>query len=240
MRKYGLIGFPLSHSFSPAFFEKKFKDLGIHDCEYLAYPIQHVLEVQQLVSDGICGFNVTIPYKEDIIDLLDELEPSAEKIKAVNCVKVINGRLIGYNTDTYGFQHSLIDLIGMQFNGKALVLGTGGAAKAVCYVLDQLGIEYDIVSRKSEYLSYQKVTKQTITDHLLIINSTPLGMHPKISEYPKLPYNAITEKHFLYDLVYNPRVSKFLEFGLSKNASVKNGEDMLILQAEKSWEIWNQ
>lgn len=240
MRKYGLIGFPLSHSFSPAFFEQKFRELGIVDCEYKAYPIQHVLEVQQLVADGIAGFNVTIPYKEDIIDMLDELEASAEKIKAVNCVKIVDGKLIGYNTDTYGFEKSLIDLIGDGFKSKALVLGSGGAAKAVCYVLNQLNLEYNVVSRKSEYLTYENLTKQIITQHHLIINTTPLGMHPKITEYPKLPYNFISSKHYLYDLVYNPKLTKFLELGISKGASVKNGEDMLILQAEKSWEIWNQ
>ena len=240
MKKFGLIGFPLSHSFSPGFFEKKFKALGLTDHEYKAYPIQHVLEVGKLISEGLKGFNVTIPYKVDIIDMLDRLDESANKIGAVNCVKNVDGALIGYNTDTYGFEHSLLSMIGPDFNGKALVFGTGGAAMAVIFVLDQLGISYTSVSRRQGLFSYEEVTDSVIKEHSLLINTTPLGMYPKISECPKIPYESITSNHFLYDLVYNPRLTKFLELGKNKNAKIKNGEDMLILQAEKSWEIWNE
>jgi shikimate dehydrogenase len=240
MNKFGLIGFPLSHSFSPGFFENKFKALGLIDHEYKAYPIQHVLEVEKLISDGLKGFNVTIPYKVDIIDMLDRLDETANKIGAVNCVKNVNGELIGYNTDTYGFEHSLLSMIGPDFNGKALVFGTGGAAMAVIFVLDQLGIPYTLVSRRQGLFSYEEVTDSVIKEHSLLINTTPLGMYPKISECPKIPYDSLTSNHFLYDLVYNPRLTKFLELGKNKNATIKNGEDMLILQAEKSWEIWNE
>lgn len=238
MKKYGLIGYPLSHSFSPAYFDEKFKALGLKDHEYKAYPIQHVLEVEAIIASGVIGFNVTIPYKEDILDMLDEMDECASNIKAVNCVKLVNGKLIGYNTDEYGFKCSLIDQIGEDFDGKALVLGTGGASKAIVYVLASLGIEHTLVSRRQGLLNYTQVTEYIINQHKLIINTTPLGMYPKVDQAPDLPYSALSEEHYLYDLVYNPELSKFLNYGLIKGASIKNGKDMLALQAEKSWEIW--
>jgi len=240
MRKFGLIGYPLSHSFSPAFFAQKFQNEGITDCEYRAYPIQHVLQVQQLMEDGISGFNVTIPYKEDIVDFMDDLDSTAQGVGAVNCVKREGNKWKGYNTDVYGFKTSVLDLIGGNFNGKAMVLGTGGAAKAVLFALNELGIPYSIVSRRLGSMTYEDMTNNDIGDHLLIINSTPVGMYPKITESPKLPYDALTDQHMLYDLVYNPKETKFLEEGIKRGSKVKNGEDMLVLQAEKSWEIWNQ
>ena len=240
MKKYGLIGYPLSHSFSPSFFAKKFDNEGITDCEYKAYPIQHVLEVQQLMEEGILGFNVTIPYKEDIIDFMDDLDPTAGGVGAVNCVKRVGSKWWGYNTDVYGFKTSVLDHIGEDFDGRAMVLGTGGAAKAVLFALKELNIPHSIVSRKPGLMTYEQITNNDIAKHQLIINCTPIGMYPKITESPKLPYDALTEQHMLYDLVYNPKVTKFLEEGLKRGSKVKNGEDMLILQAEKSWEIWNQ
>ena len=240
MKKYGLIGYPLSHSFSPSFFAKKFENEGITDCEYKAYPIQHILEVQQLMDDGILGFNVTIPYKEDIVDFMDDLDSTAGGIGAVNCVKREGDKWKGYNTDAYGFKKSLLTLIGQNFNGRAMVLGTGGAAKAVLFALNELNIPFSLVSRRAGLMTYEKMTKEDIANHLLIINCTPLGMYPKVAESPKLPYDALTDQHLLYDLVYNPKVTKFLEEGLKRGSKIKNGEDMLVLQAEKSWEIWNQ
>jgi shikimate dehydrogenase len=239
-KRYGIIGYPLSHSFSPGYFTKKFHDLGLSDHEYKAYPIQHILELEDVLKQGVVGFNVTIPYKQDVIDQLDSLDESASAVGAVNCVKVDNGKLIGYNTDALGFELSLLDQIGKDFRGKALILGTGGAALAVMYVLKKLGISYQIVSRKQHYLTYESLTDEIIASNHLIINTTPLGMYPKVDQCPEIRYNAITAKHFLYDLVYNPAVTLFLQKGQNKGASIKNGADMLVLQAEKSWEIWNQ
>ena len=240
MKKYVLIGFPLSHSFSPAYFKKKFEDLGIEDCEYKAYPIPHIIEVQKLLDEHVLGFNVTIPYKQDIIDFLKEMDPCAAEIGAVNCVRNIDGHLYGYNTDEYGFRMSLLELIGDSFDGEALVLGTGGAAKAVFYVLKELGIPYNIVSRKQDCLNYEQLTPEIIDRYKLIINSTPVGMHPHNDECPHIPYEGISENHYLYDLIYNPAETLFLRYGKERGAKIKNGADMLILQAEKSWEIWNQ
>ena len=240
IKKYGLIGFPLSHSFSPKYFEEKFAKLGITDCRYDAYSLHHILEVQKLLDDGILGFNVTIPYKEDIIDFLKEMDPCAEEIGAVNCVKVENGILKGYNTDEYGFRASLLAFIGPDFQGKALVLGTGGASKAVTYVLQKLEIPFRIISRRQDYINYHDMNDELIANHLLIINTTPLGMYPHVAQCPKIPYTALTKNHYLYDLIYNPEETLFLNKGKEHGANIKNGSDMLVLQAEKSWEIWNQ
>jgi shikimate dehydrogenase len=240
MRKFGLIGYPLGHSFSPKYFGERFEKEGILDCEYKAYPLQHILEVQKVIDDNLDGFNVTLPYKEDVIDFLSELNECALAIGAVNCVKNTNGVLRGYNTDQYGFQLSLLDLIGKDFDGKALVLGTGGAAKAVYYALDQLKISYKIVSRRSDFITYEQLTPALMEEHSLIINATPVGMFPNVEECPNILYEYLTKDHFLYDLVYNPEQTLFLKKGEKMGSSIKNGQDMLILQAEKSWEIWNQ
>jgi shikimate dehydrogenase len=238
--KLGLIGYPLEHSFSPDYFSKKFQHLGIKNAEYLAYPIANITKVNEIFNNEISGLNVTIPYKEQIIPFLDELSDEAFEINAVNTIKIIDGRKVGYNTDVYGFEMSLKSLLGSKKVENALILGTGGASKAIKFVLGKLNINYSIVSRKPKYLMYSQLTDEIILQNELIINTTPVGMYPNIEECPNLPYSALSEKHFLFDLVYNPEKTLFLKKGELQNCSIKNGYEMLILQAEKSWEIWNQ
>jgi|TARA_R110000737_G_scaffold294584_1_gene301241 shikimate dehydrogenase len=238
--KLGLIGYPLTHSFSPSYFEEKFKELNIQDSEYLAYSIEEIGKISEVFESGVTGLNVTIPYKELVIPFLDELSEGAAEVGAVNTIKIENGLKIGYNTDVYGFQASLLEQLGDTKIEKALILGSGGASKAVKYVLNKLGIKYKIVSRKKIYLTYDKLDAKTVQAHKLIVNTTPLGMYPNVDNCPLIPYDGITNQHFLYDLVYNPEKTLFLRKGESAGCSIKNGNDMLVLQAEKSWEIWNQ
>ena len=268
---FGLIGHPLSHSFSKTYFTEKFEREGL-DCEYENYDIDDIALVRDV---DLTGFNVTSPYKEAIIPYLDELDPIAAEVGAVNTVKVLpNGRLIGYNTDVIGFLSSLralrsnakqpegsstkgrksnlnstnsgqVGLLPPRFaRGRndegALVLGTGGASKAVQYALRQLGIRYSIVSRsigKGDY-QYEELTPEIIQSHLLIVNATPVGMAPNINEAPNLPYDAITPQHTLIDLIYNPDETLFLHKGKEHDATTINGLTMLHAQAEASWEIW--
>jgi shikimate dehydrogenase len=239
MRKYGLIGFPLSHSFSPGYFKVKFEKEQINDAEYKSYAIDKIEKFLDLVSDGLIGLNVTIPYKEKVIPYLDQLDETAKAVQAVNTIKVINGKLIGYNTDVYGFQISLESFLEDDLPSSALILGTGGAAKAVEYVLNRLRIKYSYVSRNPAFITYSELSKEIIQNHRLIINTTPLGMSPNIDSFPSIPYDAITSKHFFYDLVYNPEKTLFLIKAQKFGARIKNGKDMLHLQAEKSWQIWN-
>ena len=239
MRKFGLIGYPLSHSFSPSYFKKKFDKEGIDGAEYLAYPIDDVRKMLNLIAEGVIGLNVTIPYKEQVIPFMDELDETAAVVQAVNTIKVEDGRLRGFNTDVYGFEMSLRSFIKEKKIEKALVLGTGGAAKAVEFVLRKLNIKFTYISRKDTYLNYKEVTQKMIEQHKLIINTTPLGMQPKIHSFPQIPYIGISEKHFCYDLVYNPEKTLFLKKAAGYGAKIKNGADMLFLQAEKSWQIWN-
>ena len=271
--KLGLIGYPLSHSFSPSYFAGKFKKLNIQDSEYLAYSIDKIGKINEIFESEVTGLNVTIPYKEQVIPFLDELSDEAAQIGAVNTIKIVDGRKVGYNTDVYGFQASLLEFLGDVKIEKALILGSGGASKAVKFVLKNLGIDYKIVSRreiseadaininesnlssisfdsqemghkefyrKEAYLTYQKLDEKMIQEYKLIVNTTPLGMYPYVDNCPEIPYEGLTEQHFLYDLVYNPEKTLFLMKGESARCSIKNGNDMLILQAEKSWEIWNQ
>lgn len=237
--RYGLIGYPLSHSFSPKWFTEKFSAESI-DATYQAYPLEHVEDILDLLANyPLKGLNVTIPYKESIIDFLDSLSDEAKAIGAVNCIDIRNGKRKGHNTDVIGFEQSLTPLL-QSHHTKALVLGTGGAAKAVNYVLDKLGIERISVSRnKSENtLTYSELTEEIISSHTLIINTTPLGMSPNEDDAPPISYDLITEKHLLYDLIYNPEETKFLTLGKQQGASIKNGYEMLVLQAKASWEIW--
>lgn len=236
----GLIGYPLSHSFSPGYFASKFGDLGIVDATYDAMPLIDIGEVAALLSSDITGLNVTIPYKEAVIPYLDEITPEAMSIGAVNTIAKRDGRSIGYNTDVYGFGQSLSAQLGDVNVERALILGTGGAAKAVKFVLDQMGVEHVSVSRTGGDLLYSDLTRKIVSQHKLIVNTTPLGMYPQVENCPDIVYDALGEEHFLYDLVYNPEKTLFLKKGQSQGASIKNGFDMLILQAEKSWEIWNQ
>lgn len=244
MRTYGLIGYPLSHSFSPAYFAGKFQKENIEDCKYYAFALAHIEMLPQLLSDNptLHGFNVTIPYKKKVIRFLDDGSSDVKKIIACNCVKIINGKLIGYNTDVEGFRQSLTPLL-QSHHTKALVLGTGGAAAAVEYVLDQLNISFVNVSRnklgKPNSISYADVNQSILNEYSLIINTTPVGMYPDVEKFPEIPYQFITPNHYLYDLVYNPINTTFLIKGKEMGAVTKNGSDMLIIQAEESWKIWN-
>lgn len=236
---YGLIGYPLSHSFSPAYFNNKFATENI-DARYDAYAIPSVEDLKTLLQEHpqLKGLNVTIPYKEQVLPLLYETDAAAREIGAVNCIKIEVGKLIGYNTDHIGFAESLKPLLQPQHT-HALILGTGGAAKAVMYALLQLGIEYKIVSRTGGDMQYADVDEEIMDKYRLIINTTPLGMYPATDTAPEIPYQYLTKEHLLYDLVYNPEETLFLQKGKQQGATIKNGYEMLILQAEVSWQIWN-
>jgi len=242
MKVYGLIGYPLSHSFSKGFFAEKFAREGIRDCMYESFPIPEIGELPALIAQypDLQGLNVTIPYKQVVMPYLDEMSPAAAQIGAVNCIRFKDGRKTGYNTDAIGFRRSLEPLL-KSYHNKALVLGTGGAAKAVQYVLENLNIPYKLVSRKAsaDSVSYEQLDASIMASHTLIINTTPLGMYPNVDAAPALPYELLTDKHLLYDLIYNPAVTAFLQQGADRGATIKNGHEMLILQAEASWEIWN-
>jgi shikimate dehydrogenase len=242
MRKFGLIGYPLSHSFSQKYFTEKFRQLQITDCSYELFPIEDIGGLKDILNDPeLCGLNVTIPHKQSVIPFLHGRSAVVEEIKACNCIRIENGRLYGHNTDTVGFEESLVRKL-QPYHRRALVLGTGGASKAVEYVLRKLQIEYKSVSRNAApgQLSYADVDEDMMYSHLLVINTTPLGMYPKVEECPPLPYEAIGAQHYLFDLVYNPARTLFLRNGEQRGAAVENGYDMLIGQAEESWRIWNR
>jgi shikimate dehydrogenase len=245
MRLFGLIGYPLGHSFSASYFNQKFHEEGI-DARYLNFPLEQVGEFRDLV-DGepeLAGLNVTVPYKQEIIPYLDHLNDSAANIQAVNTITFRRDRdrlqLLGDNTDVIGFRRSLEEHL-HKGHGEALVLGTGGASRAVLYVLDQLGIPGTLVSRTpgDQRITYGQLDEDRIARSTLIINTTPLGMHPREDTFPLLPYHAMGPGHLLFDLVYNPEKTAFLAKGEEYGARIVNGYDMLIYQAEASWEIWN-
>lgn len=242
MKLFGLIGFPLTHSFSEKYFSDKFRKEEIEECKYELYPLENVEDVRFLfeVNKELKGLNVTIPYKESVIEYLDDLDDIAQKIGAVNCIKIDEIQRVGYNTDYAGFRDSLKPLL-KKHHTKALVLGTGGASKAVVYALNEMGIQTTLVSRKegTNELTYQQLTKEIIAQHPIIINCTPVGMYPDIQLCPEIPYEFITAQHILYDLIYNPGKTLFLEKGEKQGATIKNGLQMLELQAEYAWEIWN-
>ncbi|MFN8308518.1 MAG: shikimate dehydrogenase [Chitinophagales bacterium] len=238
-KHYGLIGFPLAHSFSKKYFEEKFIRENIA-ATYENFPLESIEELGPLLKEkGLNGFNITIPYKEAVIDFLTEMDATAEAVGAVNCVKIDGEKLIGYNTDVHGFVTSLRRFIPDQ-SLKALVLGTGGSSKAVSYGLNQLGIAHHFVSRrkKAEWFTYNELTNELILEHRLIINTTPLGMSPSIA-VPAIPFPAITDTHYLFDLIYNPAITPFLAEGQKQGAKICNGMGMLHAQAERNWEIWN-
>ncbi|MFA5619708.1 MAG: shikimate dehydrogenase [Weeksellaceae bacterium] len=238
MRRFGLIGKNIAYSFSKKYFHQKFENEGIKNTLYQVFDLNSIHKISSVWElDDLEGINVTKPYKEAIIPFLDNLEVVAKKIGAVNCVKISNGEKTGYNTDAYGFENSLKPLLKPHHN-KALILGDGGAAKAVKFVLEKLKIPYQTVSRNGS-LRYSELNAAHIENHLLIINCTPVGTFPNIDESPEIPYEALTDMHLLYDLIYNPEKTQFLQFGEEKGAEIKNGYEMLVLQAEKSWEIWN-
>lgn len=241
MRHFGLIGYPLSHSFSAQFFKDKFAKEGITDAVYELYPITSLAAFPALVTNHrLSGLNVTIPYKQEVIAYLDEVSPVVAVIGACNCIHIRNGRSMGYNTDVIGFAQSLRPLL-KPHHRAALVLGTGGAAKAVIYVLKQMGIEYLSVSssNKEGSISYESLDKDILQRHTIIINTTPLGMYPHVDKLPPVPYQYIDNSHLLYDLIYNPAETVFLREGKARGATIKNGLEMLIIQAEESWKIWN-
>ncbi len=244
MRKFGLIGYPLSHSFSKGYFTEKFLRGDLPDCEYLNFPIDSITKFPEIIlnTPGLCGLNVTIPYKEQLFPYLDEIDPIARQIGAVNTIKFIQSPdkqiLKGFNTDIYGFSEALKEVL----PGKvefALILGTGGASKAVAFSLDRMSIKYKFVSRKPGHLSYNKLDKSIIIRHKLIINTTPLGTFPDVNNCPDIPFGFLSPTHILFDLIYNPAETVFLRRGREQGAITVNGLRMLHLQAEKSWEIWN-
>ena len=237
MRTFGLIGKTLAHSFSEGYFNKKFHTEDVNDAEYKNFELNNISEFTDLISKmKLSGLNVTIPYKESVIPFLDELTPQAKEIGAVNTIQFKDNKLIGHNTDTIGFSQSMHPIL----NGrsKALILGNGGASKAIQYALKTLNIEYKIVSRNSSF-DYSDISIQSIYYHDIIINTTPLGTYPEIADFPQIPYKELNENHLLFDVIYNPPESAFLRLGKTRNCSIKNGLEMLEIQAESSWNIWN-
>jgi len=241
LRQFGLIGYPLSHSFSQKFFTEKFLLENIVNAQYTNFPIDSIQSFTSLWKEhpSLEGLNVTIPYKKEVIAFLQHSSPVVASIKACNCIRKFNNELYGYNTDVIGFEKSLLPFL-KPYHTHALILGTGGASAAVQWVLEKLNIQYQVVSRKANTgLSYDQLSASVIESHTLIINTSPLGMYPNIHEAPPIAYDAITAKHHLYDLVYNPTETLFMKKGLEKGATVQNGLAMLHIQAEESWAIWN-
>ena len=245
MIKLGLIGFPLGHSFSKNYYLQKFKDENIQHVDYDLYAIEDIQTFYDIFKDdeSYKGFNVTIPHKQNVLKYIDVLSDEAKEINAVNCITIHrdgkNIKLKGYNTDAFGFRNSLEPLL-QPHHSKALVLGNGGAAKAVFYSLKKLNIPFKTVSRSKENgdLTYDELSKEIIQDYKIIINCSPVGTFPNVDQCPDIPYEALSAEHLLYDLIYNPEETLFLKKGKEKDTIIKNGYEMLILQAEKNWEIW--
>ncbi len=244
MNKLGLLGRNISYSFSRSYFKKKFENEGIQNTTYDNFDIESIDRFPSIIknTEGLKGLNVTIPYKQEVMPFLDKINKKAKEIGAVNTIKITKkGKLVGYNTDCYGFKKSLKPLL-KPHHESALILGTGGASKAVAYSLRELDIPYSYVSRKlskNVSFSYDTLTENDIKNHQIIINCSPVGTFPNIEDYPNIPYNGITEHHILYDLIYNPEETLFLKKGKESNATTINGLKMLELQAEKAWQIWN-
>jgi shikimate dehydrogenase len=239
--KFGLIGYPLAHSYSKTFFETKFQSFGLTDFSYDNYEIENIEDVSSILRKDIFGLNVTIPHKENILNYINQIDLTALQIGAVNTlVRTSQYSWKGYNTDYSGFKSSLEEWMkGYEFPKRALILGTGGAAKAVYYALTQLGIKPTMISRSVKGgFTYEDLTDEMIKNHLLIVNATPVGMEPQTDESPSLPYDSLTKDHWLYDLIYNPTNTLFLRRGEQAGAFTKNGLDMLHLQAEHAWMIW--
>lgn len=252
MRQFGLIGYPLTHSFSKQYFSQKFEKEGILDCEYELFPINTIQSLLELITKhpSLCGLNVTIPYKEIVIPLLHQLDSTAQAIGAVNCIKIVNGtdgkkQLIGYNTDAFGFKQSIKPFLETHHE-RALILGTGGASKAVFHVLNEIGIDCYFVTRDKVNLNdkkgflYSELNEYVMNAFKLIVNTTPIGTFPDIASYPEIPYEFLSDSHLLYDLVYNPAETVFLSKGKEKGAKTINGLSMLQQQAEEAWRVWNK
>ncbi|MGF7231881.1 shikimate dehydrogenase family protein [Arachidicoccus sp.] len=242
MNKYGIVGFPLSHSFSQKYFSQKFLDEGVTNAVFENYEIADISGISTLIQDSeLKGFCITIPHKKNIIPFLTDSTDAVKKMGACNCVNLRGGKLFGHNTDVIGFEKSFAPHL-KSHHTKALILGTGGAAAAVQFVLEKLHIDYRFVSRnKTEgNLSYNELTKDILDAYTIIINCTPLGTYPKVDEMPEIPYQFISPAHYLFDLVYNPPLTKFLALGKEKGAIIQNGYEMLVIQAEENWRIWNK
>lgn len=247
MKKYGLIGYPLGHSFSKNFFNEKFASENI-DAQYVNFEIPAIEDFPKIVATNpeLYGLNVTIPYKEKVISYLDQVDPVAASIGAVNVIKIERAKgkthLTGYNSDVIGFTRSIESLL-ESYHKKALILGTGGSSKAVRYGLKQLGLETLFVSRSrhnDQTITYAEITPEIMEEYKVIVNCTPVGMYPQADQCPDIPYECLTPRHLLYDLLYNPDVTLFMKKGSDRGAVVKNGLEMLLLQAFASWEIWNK
>ena len=242
MRAFGLIGYPLGHSFSKKYFADKFEREGITGNVYELYPLEQIGQIEELLNSNpnLAGLNVTIPYKEQVIAYLDSMSPVVEEIGACNCIHIQEGRLMGHNTDVIGFSRSLLPKL-KPHHKKALILGTGGSSKAVAYTLKELNIPFLQVSRNPSegMIGYEEMDQSMLEAHTLLINTTPVGMYPDIEKAPAIPYQFIGADHYLFDLVYNPERTRFLKEGAMRGATVENGSDMLVIQAEASWEIWN-
>ncbi|WP_286846027.1 MULTISPECIES: shikimate dehydrogenase family protein [unclassified Proteiniphilum] len=249
MDTYGLIGFPLKHSFSAKFFTEKFMRENI-DAEYLNFELEDILDIRRVIlfNQHLKGLNVTIPYKEKVIPFLHDISPEAERVGAVNVIRIERKpgdmyyyKLTGYNTDYTGFKNSLNPILKTDVHRKALILGTGGASKAVAQALKDLNIDWTYVSRSKgdNRLTYNELTSAIILDHKLIVNASPVGTFPDVDNCPDIPYQYLTTGHLLYDLVYNPETTLFLKKGKEQGAVIKNGKEMLELQALAAWEIWN-
>lgn len=242
---FGLLGKDIEYSFSRGYFTEKFDKLGLKNYKYVNFDLQNITEFPALVKangKNLIGINVTIPFKEEVMQYLDKLDKTAQKIGAVNTIKFTKkGNLKGYNSDVVGFEKSILPFIN-EGHKRALILGTGGASKAIAYALKKNGIKFKFVSRnpkKKKEISYHDLTEKVLNKHQIIINSTPVGTSPNIDKYPDIPYQFLTKNHLLYDLIYNPEVTTFLAKGRDKGAEIKNGYEMLQLQAEESWRIWN-
>src|SRR5450432_710150 len=244
MRKFGLIGFPLGHSFSKKYFGDKFQDESISDCSYSNFELSDLSALKDLLKDPeLEGLNITIPYKEKVISFLDQQDLVVSETGACNCILIKNGKLTGYNTDVLGFEESLSEKL-LLGDRRALILGTGGSSKAVSWVLKKKNISFQFVSRKNSglpnHILYENLTKEIMDSNPVIINCTPLGMFPNTENCPPIPYQYLGSGHYLFDLVYNPSKTKFLEEGEIRGARTKNGSDMLAIQVDASWAIWNK
>jgi shikimate dehydrogenase len=243
MRRFGLIGKTLKHSFSKNYFAQKFTREGIRDCSYENFELPSIDQFPELIAEGrdLSGLNITIPYKEEVLQFLDKKTDAVNAVGACNCIKIINGELHGYNTDAVAFEDTLKKEL-KPHHQCALILGSGGASKAIQYALKKLGIDFLVVSRhkKTNQLGYEDLSEEVIRGHQVLVNTTPLGMYPSIDNDPPIPYTALTHRHLLYDLIYNPPKTKFLAQGEQQGAQIINGYEMLVMQAEESWKIWNK